>query len=58
METAAVQREEEETRDMEKKIQRRVREMEADHAETILELEKTREMLSLQHKINNDYQVT
>lgn len=56
METAAVQREEEETRDMEKKIQRRVREMEADHAETILELEKTREMLSLQHKINNDYQ--
>ncbi|XP_075709074.1 X-linked retinitis pigmentosa GTPase regulator-interacting protein 1 [Rhinoderma darwinii] len=56
MESANVQTEEEEVRDKEGGRQRRMREMEAAHAETILELEKTREMLSLQHKINNDYQ--
>ncbi|XP_069489995.1 X-linked retinitis pigmentosa GTPase regulator-interacting protein 1 isoform X2 [Ambystoma mexicanum] len=33
-----------------------LQEMEAEHAETILELEKTRDMLILQHKINKDYQ--
>ncbi|KAM4707008.1 X-linked retinitis pigmentosa GTPase regulator-interacting protein 1 [Discoglossus pictus] len=36
--------------------QRKIHEMDAAHAETILELEKTREMLNLQHTINKDYQ--
>ncbi|KAG8596372.1 hypothetical protein GDO81_001875 [Engystomops pustulosus] len=54
MECSDVRWEDEERKDMEEK--RRMREMEAAHAETIMELEKTREMLSLQHKINNDYQ--
>ena len=31
-------------------------ELEAAHADTINELEKTRNMLILQHKINKDYQ--
>ncbi|XP_069098184.1 X-linked retinitis pigmentosa GTPase regulator-interacting protein 1 [Pleurodeles waltl] len=35
---------------------KKLQDMEADHAETILELEKTRDMLILQHKINKDYQ--
>ncbi|KAK1152904.1 protein fantom [Acipenser oxyrinchus oxyrinchus] len=35
---------------------RSFRELQASHAETILELEKTRDMLILQHKINKDYQ--
>ncbi|XP_077137120.1 X-linked retinitis pigmentosa GTPase regulator-interacting protein 1 [Ranitomeya variabilis] len=56
MERTDVRREEEERRDLEEKRQRRMRQMEAAHTETILELEKTREMLSLQHKINTDYQ--
>ncbi|XP_044136720.1 X-linked retinitis pigmentosa GTPase regulator-interacting protein 1 [Bufo gargarizans] len=59
MGSADVQREEKERTDMEekeKRRKRRMREMEADLAETILELQKTREMLCLQHKINNDYQ--
>ncbi|CAH2294640.1 fantom isoform X1 [Pelobates cultripes] len=40
----------------EKELQRKIHTMDAAHAETILELEKTREMLLLQHKINMDYQ--
>ncbi|XP_078500972.1 X-linked retinitis pigmentosa GTPase regulator-interacting protein 1-like isoform X2 [Lissotriton helveticus] len=35
---------------------RKLQDIEAEHAETILELEKTRDMLILQHKINKDYQ--
>ncbi|XP_062317910.1 protein fantom [Osmerus eperlanus] len=35
---------------------RSVRELQATHAETIQELEKTRNMLIIQHKINKDYQ--
>ena len=31
--------------------------MQAEHAETINELEKTRNMLIVQHKINKDYQL-
>ncbi|XP_075068265.1 X-linked retinitis pigmentosa GTPase regulator-interacting protein 1 [Mixophyes fleayi] len=49
-------RREEERREMEQHNQRKMREMDAAHAETILELEKIREMLFLQHKINKDYQ--
>ncbi|XP_073527031.1 X-linked retinitis pigmentosa GTPase regulator-interacting protein 1 [Phyllobates terribilis] len=56
MERTDVRREEEERRDVEENRQRKMGKMEAAHAETILELEKTREMLSLQHKINTDYQ--
>uniref|UniRef100_A0A8C8SEW7 RPGR interacting protein 1 n=1 Tax=Pelusios castaneus TaxID=367368 RepID=A0A8C8SEW7_9SAUR len=37
-------------------LSRRLHEMEAAHADTILELEKTRDMLILQHRINRDYQ--
>ncbi|XP_077171410.1 X-linked retinitis pigmentosa GTPase regulator-interacting protein 1 [Paroedura picta] len=37
-------------------LKRRLHAMEAAHAETILELEKTRDMLLLQHRINRDYQ--
>ncbi|XP_053331353.1 X-linked retinitis pigmentosa GTPase regulator-interacting protein 1 [Spea bombifrons] len=40
----------------EKEMLRKIHRMDAAHAETILELDKTREMLLLQHKINNDYQ--
>ncbi|XP_066483313.1 X-linked retinitis pigmentosa GTPase regulator-interacting protein 1 isoform X1 [Tiliqua scincoides] len=36
---------------------RRLHDTEAAHAETVLELEKTRDMLILQHRINRDYQV-
>jgi len=38
-------------------VERSLREMQATHAETIQELEKTRNMLIIQHKINKDYQV-
>uniref|UniRef100_A0A674IZ96 RPGR interacting protein 1 n=1 Tax=Terrapene triunguis TaxID=2587831 RepID=A0A674IZ96_9SAUR len=38
-------------------LSRRLRETEAAHADTILELEKTRDMLILQHRLNQDYQV-
>ncbi|XP_033024083.1 X-linked retinitis pigmentosa GTPase regulator-interacting protein 1-like [Lacerta agilis] len=38
-------------------LKRRLHETEAAHAETVLELEKTRDMLILQHRINRDYQV-
>ncbi|KAL0968596.1 hypothetical protein UPYG_G00268990 [Umbra pygmaea] len=34
----------------------RIKELQATHAETIQELEKTRNMLIVQHKINKDYQ--
>uniref|UniRef100_A0A668AA21 RPGRIP1 like n=1 Tax=Myripristis murdjan TaxID=586833 RepID=A0A668AA21_9TELE len=34
-----------------------IRELRAAHAETIQELEKTRNMLSIEHKINKDYKV-
>ncbi|XP_044841475.1 X-linked retinitis pigmentosa GTPase regulator-interacting protein 1 isoform X2 [Mauremys mutica] len=37
-------------------LSRKLRETEAAHADTILELEKTRDMLILQHRINRDYQ--
>lgn len=33
-----------------------VKELQSEHAETITELEKTRNMLIIQHKINKDYQ--
>lgn len=36
---------------------RSLAELQAAHAETVQELEKTRSMLILQHKINRDYQV-
>ncbi|KAE8633773.1 hypothetical protein XENTR_v10002084 [Xenopus tropicalis] len=48
--------EEEQKKAEEAEKQRQICRMDADHAETILELEKTREMLFLQHEINNDYQ--
>ena len=32
-----------------------IRELQAEHADTIQELEKTRNMLIVQHKINKDY---
>ncbi|XP_061446498.1 X-linked retinitis pigmentosa GTPase regulator-interacting protein 1 [Rhineura floridana] len=38
-------------------LKRRLHETEAAHSETVLELEKTRDMLILQHRINRDYQV-
>lgn len=34
-----------------------MRELQVTHAETVQELEKTRNMLIVQHKINKDYQV-
>ncbi|XP_075425254.1 X-linked retinitis pigmentosa GTPase regulator-interacting protein 1 isoform X2 [Ascaphus truei] len=48
--------EEERKKEGEEERWRKIREMDAAHAETILELEKTREMLFLQHTINKDYQ--
>lgn len=36
--------------------QKRIQDMQISHADTINELEKTRNMLVLQHKINKDYQ--
>uniref|UniRef100_A0A670Z9F6 RPGR interacting protein 1 n=1 Tax=Pseudonaja textilis TaxID=8673 RepID=A0A670Z9F6_PSETE len=38
-------------------LKRQLHEAEAAHAETVLELEKTRNMVILQHRINWDYQV-
>jgi len=38
--------------DLEKVVKR----LQAEHADTITELEKTRNMLIIQHKINKDYQ--
>nr|KAF6411584.1 RPGRIP1 like [Rousettus aegyptiacus] len=39
-----------------KDLERSMRELQATHAETVQELEKTRNMLIMQHKINKDYQ--
>ncbi|KAJ7360419.1 Protein fantom [Desmophyllum pertusum] len=39
-----------------KDLKRQVQELHASHADTINELEKTRNMLIIQHKINKDYQ--
>ncbi|XP_068116606.1 protein fantom isoform X2 [Hyperolius riggenbachi] len=41
----------------EKDLERSLRELQANHAETVQELEKARNMLIMQHKINKDYQV-
>ncbi|XP_063158838.1 X-linked retinitis pigmentosa GTPase regulator-interacting protein 1 [Candoia aspera] len=38
-------------------LKRHLHEAEAAHAETVLELEKTRNMVILQHRINRDYQL-
>ncbi|XP_060109557.1 protein fantom [Heteronotia binoei] len=43
--------------DIHKDLERSMRELQATHAETVQELEKTRNMLIVQHKINKDYQV-
>ncbi|XP_073912087.1 protein fantom isoform X2 [Castor canadensis] len=40
-----------------KDLERSMRDLQATHAETVQELEKTRNMLILQHKINKDYQM-
>nr|XP_054309492.1 protein fantom isoform X2 [Pongo pygmaeus] len=40
-----------------KDLERSMRELQATHAETVQELEKTRNMLIMQHKINKDYQL-
>ncbi|XP_061449975.1 protein fantom isoform X2 [Rhineura floridana] len=42
--------------DIHKDLERSMRELQATHAETVQELEKTRNMLIVQHKINKDYQ--
>ncbi|GCB60116.1 hypothetical protein scyTo_0006814, partial [Scyliorhinus torazame] len=42
--------------DINKDLENSVRELQATHAETIQELEKTRNMLLMQYKINKDYQ--
>ncbi|CAB4039847.1 fantom-like isoform X1, partial [Paramuricea clavata] len=41
---------------LDKDAQKRIQELQISHADTINELEKTRNMLVLQHKINKDYQ--
>ena len=38
-------------------LEKLVRELRAEHADTIHELEKTRNLLIVQHKINKDYQM-
>ncbi|XP_075044942.1 protein fantom [Mixophyes fleayi] len=43
--------------DMSIDLEKSLRELQASHAETVHELEKTRNMLIVQHKINKDYQV-
>nr|XP_033798892.1 protein fantom [Geotrypetes seraphini]XP_033798894.1 protein fantom [Geotrypetes seraphini] len=42
--------------DINKDLNQSMRELQATHAETVQELEKTRNMLIIQHKINKDYQ--
>ncbi|XP_035192404.1 protein fantom isoform X3 [Oxyura jamaicensis] len=42
--------------DTNKDLERSMRELQLTHAETVQELEKTRNMLIVQHKINKDYQ--
>lgn len=44
--------------DMGKDLEKSLRELQANHVETVQELEKTRNMLIMQHKINKHYQVT
>ncbi|XP_033626403.1 protein fantom-like isoform X2 [Asterias rubens] len=43
--------------EMNKDLKMQVITLQAEHAETVSELEKTRNMLILQHKINRDYQI-
>lgn len=43
---------------MGKDLEKSLRALQANHVETVQELEKTRNMLIMQHKINKDYQVT
>lgn len=43
--------------DVPKDLERSMRELQLTHAETVQELEKTRNMLIVQHKINKNYQV-
>ncbi|KAJ6665950.1 hypothetical protein lerEdw1_000854 [Lerista edwardsae] len=43
--------------DIRKDLERSMHELQITHAETVQELEKTRNMLIVQHKINKDYQV-
>ncbi|XP_018410232.1 PREDICTED: protein fantom [Nanorana parkeri] len=43
--------------DVGKDLEKSLRELQANHVETVQELEKTRNMLIMQHKINKDYQV-
>ncbi|XP_063293436.1 protein fantom [Pelobates fuscus] len=43
--------------DVGKDLEKTMRELQASHAETVQELEKTRNMLIMQHNINKDYQV-
>nr|DBA17059.1 TPA: hypothetical protein GDO54_002566 [Pyxicephalus adspersus] len=42
--------------DMGKDLEKSLRDLQANHVETVQELEKTRNMLIMQHKINKDYQ--
>ncbi|XP_073515481.1 protein fantom [Phyllobates terribilis] len=42
--------------DVNKDLEKSLRNLQANHAETVQELEKTRNMLIMQHKINKDYQ--
>ncbi|XP_073461108.1 protein fantom isoform X2 [Aquarana catesbeiana] len=42
--------------DMGKDLEKSLRALQANHVETVQELEKTRNMLIMQHKINKDYQ--
>jgi len=37
-------------------LEKCIKQLQSEHAETITELEKTRNMLIIQHKINKDYQ--
>ncbi|NXN22552.1 FTM protein, partial [Nycticryphes semicollaris] len=43
--------------DISKDLEHSMRELQLTHAETVQELEKTRNMLIVQHKINKDYQI-
>ncbi|XP_041375657.1 protein fantom-like [Gigantopelta aegis] len=43
--------------EMEKDVKKSLLELQAEYAETVHELEKTRNMLIVQHKINKDYQI-
>lgn len=43
--------------DVNKDLEKSLRNLQANHAEAVQELEKTRNMLIMQHKINKDYQV-